>query len=175
MFNDVCSHMFWLIQQIMKSSESWGFTSFLLDVNHLFRCVIALIRGLRGLCPCPKCLIPSTKLADFNAVYPERTPEQTVSKLNQAKQLEMTSKADAEAILKESSLRPIIVCMIFNAQCLIHTELFIYFRIHSFYLQMLTHFGPSPMTIFILVIVGFGVTICLSRTRCISMHEVLQQ
>ncbi|KAE9407876.1 hypothetical protein BT96DRAFT_1033699 [Gymnopus androsaceus JB14] len=70
------------------------------------QCVIALIRGLRGLCPCPKCLIPGSKLSDFSAVYPERTPEETVSKLNRAKQLEITSKAEAEAILKVSSLRP---------------------------------------------------------------------
>ncbi|KAE9407194.1 hypothetical protein BT96DRAFT_963207 [Gymnopus androsaceus JB14] len=70
------------------------------------QCVIALIQGLRGLCPCPKCLIPGTKLSDFNAVYPEQTPQETVSMLNQAKQLESTSKAEAEVILKKYSLRP---------------------------------------------------------------------
>ncbi|KAE9393198.1 hypothetical protein BT96DRAFT_967228 [Gymnopus androsaceus JB14] len=70
------------------------------------QCVIALIQGLRGLCPCPKCLIPGTKLSDFDAVYPEQTPQETVSMLNQAKQLESTSKAEAEVILKKYSLRP---------------------------------------------------------------------
>lgn len=37
------------------------------------------------------------------------------------------------------------------------------------------HIGPSPMTICIMVTVGFGTTISLSSTRYTSMREVLLQ
>jgi hypothetical protein len=41
----------------------------------VYRCYFSLIRGLRCLCPCPICLVPTGKLSDLSAVYPERNQE----------------------------------------------------------------------------------------------------
>jgi hypothetical protein len=34
---------------------------------------MALIRGLRGLCPCPKCLVPKDQLSDLTVRHEART------------------------------------------------------------------------------------------------------
>ena len=54
----VCHVNFWIL---LASTES------------LPRCVMALIRGQNGLCPCPICLVSGSKLADLTTTYQKRS------------------------------------------------------------------------------------------------------
>lgn len=36
------------------------------------RCVMALLKGINGKCPCPVCLIPGENLLDLHNAYPLR-------------------------------------------------------------------------------------------------------
>jgi hypothetical protein len=60
---------------------------------------MALIRGYRGLCPCPVCLIPSAKLDDIHATAPMRDMEESQK---------IVADGDEEQ-LKAQGLRPIKV------------------------------------------------------------------
>jgi hypothetical protein len=77
----------------------------LLDISHVYRCVMALVRGLNSNCPCPICLVPSTKLYDLSTTYPTRTVEDAKAFL----ELYLRDRVAGEAILKEHGLRPIVV------------------------------------------------------------------
>lgn len=157
MFGAGCSHMFSLNLLIMKNSKHFNIISNELNLL-LLRCVISLIRGLQGLCPCPKCLIPKDKLTDHGTVYAKRTPAQTISRLNQAAKIRKTSKTDAEELLKELSLRPHIVSyIIWITKYLLSTSDFNNVnRVHFSYLPMQTHIQLFPLMIFIMTIVGLG-------------------
>lgn len=72
-----------------------------------FRCVMALIRGLRGLHPCPKCLISNTDLSDLSQDCELRTAV-AISQL--LKDVANMSAADREEKLKAQGLRPVAVC-----------------------------------------------------------------
>ena len=71
---------------------------------------MALIRGLKGNCPCPICLVPSAKLADTSIKYPLRTAVESAELVNRTRG--MASEAEREAILKPYGLRPIKVSTI---------------------------------------------------------------
>lgn len=81
--------------------------SFIYHFN-IYRCVMALIRGLKGLCPCPKCLIPQDKLSDFTQKYDLRTAESTQKSFEEAKSLGVTAKQE---FLKQYGLRNVAVCV----------------------------------------------------------------
>lgn len=66
---------------------------------------MALVRGLNSNCPCPICLVPSTKLYDLSTTYPTRTVEDAKAFL----ELYLRDRVAGEAILKEHGLRPIVV------------------------------------------------------------------
>ena len=68
------------------------------------RCYFALIRGLRGLSPCPICLIPEQSLADLSVAYPEREEDHT-----QAMVQRVEGKGAKEAKLKFFGLRAVKV------------------------------------------------------------------
>lgn len=68
---------------------------------------MALIRGTRGLFPCPICLVPNEKQADYTTVYPLRTTEATKEAIYQARS--KSSEKASEAILKKMSLRNVDV------------------------------------------------------------------
>lgn len=72
----------------------------------IYRCVMSLIRGLKGLCPCPKCLIPQDKLSDFTEKYDLRTQESTQNIFQEARDLGATAKDD---FLKKYGLRDVQV------------------------------------------------------------------
>lgn len=63
---------------------------------------MALIRGLRGLRACPKCLIPSDKLSDLSQTYEPRTAAETFAILDSVKSL---SAEGREEILKAKGLQ----------------------------------------------------------------------
>jgi len=66
-----------------------------------------LIRGLNGLFPCPRCLVPKDKLSDLSLRFPLRTAEHTAKVLEAAEgQKRQTEK---EKVLKSFSVRPITV------------------------------------------------------------------
>jgi hypothetical protein len=66
-----------------------------------------LIQGLRGLFPCPKCLVPREFLSDLALIFPARTAEATlnIQRIAEAQETEKNS----EFILKSFSLRPVEV------------------------------------------------------------------
>lgn len=69
---------------------------------------MALIRGLRGLCPCPKCLVPKDQLSDLSQVYDLRTAKGTQYLLDEAAEL---IQADKEDLLKSHGLRNVQVSL----------------------------------------------------------------
>jgi hypothetical protein len=67
---------------------------------------MALIRGLRGLCPCPKCLVPKDQLSDLTKTHTARTG-QGVYELVSAKM----GAVEKDSLLKAQGLRDIQVGM----------------------------------------------------------------
>lgn len=76
-------------------------------IDHCYRCVMALIRGYRGLFPCPVCLVPAEKLADTNLVFARRTAKDAKMLIKRASKA--STKAQKEEILKSQSLRDVQV------------------------------------------------------------------
>ncbi|THV00958.1 hypothetical protein K435DRAFT_818161 [Dendrothele bispora CBS 962.96] len=76
----------------------------ILSADYEEQCVMALIRGLGGLCPCPKCLVPQDKLSDLSNTFELRSPENT-HKVFQKVNL-CSTQAEKEDLLKQVSLRP---------------------------------------------------------------------
>jgi hypothetical protein len=68
---------------------------------------MALIRGFRGLCPCPVCLVPSMEQRNIMKQYPSRTASDTRTLIQQA--WSKDSEAEKEEILKSYGLRVISV------------------------------------------------------------------
>ena len=71
---------------------------------------MSLIRGAKGLCPCPICLIPADQLSDLETKYPLRTAEGSQAIVHDAEACQTV--ADAEELLKDAGLRPVQVCKI---------------------------------------------------------------
>lgn len=68
---------------------------------------MALIRGFGGLCPCPICLIPATKLSDLSEKYPLRSALESQALVQDARNA--GSAAAREELLKVYGLRGIDV------------------------------------------------------------------
>ncbi|KAJ3858689.1 hypothetical protein EV359DRAFT_51930 [Lentinula novae-zelandiae] len=67
------------------------------------QCIMALIRGLHGLCPCPKCFVPNDKLSEpTNAELRMAAHAHEQLQIANAK----PSKTEKEKILKKFSMRP---------------------------------------------------------------------
>ncbi|THU90821.1 hypothetical protein K435DRAFT_675329, partial [Dendrothele bispora CBS 962.96] len=77
---------------------------FILSADYEEQCVMALIRGLGGLCPCPKCFVSQEDLSDLSVQFQLRTPVHTLEIFQQVKKC--TTQVEKENILKEFSLRP---------------------------------------------------------------------
>jgi hypothetical protein len=69
---------------------------------------MALIRGLKGLYPCPMCLVPQEQQADLSQVFPLRTQQGSEALFCQAQ--ELNRMEDKENLLKTQSLRIVKVC-----------------------------------------------------------------
>ncbi|KAG1829817.1 hypothetical protein EV424DRAFT_1343975 [Suillus variegatus] len=75
----------------------------LLSADYEEQCVMALIRGTGSLCPCPICLVPSTKLCDHTVTYPIQKVEDAQIRVK----LYEENHIAGEAALKEQGLQPI--------------------------------------------------------------------
>jgi hypothetical protein len=70
------------------------------------RCVMALIRGLRGLCPCPKCLVPKDQLSDLTQIHRPRTGQGIQDLFDEATDM---GTVDRNNLFKAQGLRDIEV------------------------------------------------------------------
>ncbi|KAJ6560077.1 hypothetical protein B0H19DRAFT_1210302 [Mycena capillaripes] len=68
-------------------------------------CVMALIRGLAALYPCPICFVPWNEQSDLSTEHPQRTAEESKGILEQARSCR--TLAEREEILKDNSLRDV--------------------------------------------------------------------
>ncbi|KAG2366025.1 hypothetical protein BDR07DRAFT_1449538 [Suillus spraguei] len=66
-------------------------------------CMMSLIRGCSGKCPCPVCLVPLAELHDLLKTYPLRSMEEA----KEALRVYECSKAQGEELLKALGLRPV--------------------------------------------------------------------
>ncbi|KAF8829783.1 hypothetical protein HHX47_DHR2000053 [Lentinula edodes] len=75
------------------------------------QCIMALIRGLHGLCPCPKCFVPNDKLLE-----PTNAELRTAAHAHEQLQIANTkpSKTEKEKILKKFSMRPNVFMKLAN-------------------------------------------------------------
>lgn len=75
------------------------------------RCIIALIRGLQGDCPCPICLVRRDRQSRFAISWPLRSAEDTILTIDKYRELhgKRGKKGQAEEILKEKGLRDVDV------------------------------------------------------------------
>lgn len=71
------------------------------------RAGMALIRGLKGLYPCPICLISNDDQSNLSVIFTLRTQHDSKALVDDA--LESATAEAAEAILKTQSLRPVKV------------------------------------------------------------------
>ncbi|EPQ59880.1 hypothetical protein GLOTRDRAFT_103770 [Gloeophyllum trabeum ATCC 11539] len=74
----------------------------ILSADYEEQCVMALIRGFRGLCPCPICLAPAKNLVDTSEEYELRTTATMQAIFHKAKELGRTA---GEQLLKSYGLR----------------------------------------------------------------------
>ena len=82
------------------------------NAHWLLRCTMTLIRGARGLCPCPRCLVPIGQLYDLSKVDTLRTTHHTMALHKQANTLRAAK--DKDAVYKPFGLRPIEVTFVNN-------------------------------------------------------------
>ncbi|THH10264.1 hypothetical protein EW146_g8426 [Bondarzewia mesenterica] len=97
---------------VFKCGDSivrWLFLFILiLSADYEKQCVMTLIRGIKGKCPCPVCLVPGDKQIELSEHYPFRTVSEAQALLAQASELRRAE--DQENLLKAYSLRPIQNC-----------------------------------------------------------------
>ncbi|KAK7030283.1 hypothetical protein VNI00_014300 [Paramarasmius palmivorus] len=74
-----------------------------LSADYEEQCAMCLIRGLRALHPCPKCMVGKDQLSWLSERWESRTPEDTARVIKEAS--EMGRKGDREDLLKQYSLR----------------------------------------------------------------------
>lgn len=70
---------------------------------------MALIRGLKGLFPCPMCLVPQHAQSNLSGTFELRTQAESQKLVEKA--LGSATLAEAESILKVQSLRPVRVIL----------------------------------------------------------------
>ena len=72
----------------------------------MFKCVMALIQGSKGFCPCPVCLVPSEAQHNPSVKWDPRDMIETQKLVKDAKQ---GKNSEWEPLLKEQGLRKIEV------------------------------------------------------------------
>ncbi|KAG1899351.1 uncharacterized protein F5891DRAFT_1128989 [Suillus fuscotomentosus] len=75
----------------------------ILSADYEEQCMMSLICGRNGKCPCPMCLVPLAELHDLSKTYPLRSME----KAKEALRVYRRSKAQGEELLKILGLRPV--------------------------------------------------------------------
>src|ERR1700753_3709355 len=74
----------------------------------MIRCVMALIRGLNSLYPCPRCLVLGENLDNPTNKAPPRTTEGTKATIKRAREQERLGERDN--VLKNAGLQDVDVC-----------------------------------------------------------------
>ncbi|KIK13108.1 hypothetical protein PISMIDRAFT_83897, partial [Pisolithus microcarpus 441] len=74
-----------------------------LDLNIQHRCMMSLIHGCIGKCPCPVCLVPLEELHDISRTYPMRSMEQAQHVLH----IYRHNHSEGEKVLKVLGLWPV--------------------------------------------------------------------
>jgi len=69
---------------------------------------MALIRGLKGLYPCPICFVPWNEQSDLSTEHPLRTAMESQHILSDARA--KNTVAEREELLKDNGLRNVDVC-----------------------------------------------------------------
>ncbi|KAG2151772.1 hypothetical protein BD769DRAFT_1623523 [Suillus cothurnatus] len=75
----------------------------ILSADYEEQCMMSLIHGRNGKCPCPVCLVPLAELHDLSKTYPLRSMEEA----KEALRVYRRSKAQGEELLKILGLRPV--------------------------------------------------------------------
>ncbi|KAI9457933.1 hypothetical protein HD554DRAFT_2141172 [Boletus coccyginus] len=65
--------------------------------------MMTLIRGAKGKCPCPMCLVPLKELSNLSTTFPTRTISQAIK----GYQAYLKKKSQGEEILKALGLQPV--------------------------------------------------------------------
>ncbi|KAL0057494.1 hypothetical protein AAF712_015864 [Marasmius tenuissimus] len=74
-----------------------------LSADYEEQCIMCLIRALKGLYPCPRCMIEKEELSDLSRIWKKRTAADVTEVLNEVDSFDL--KKDQEVLLKEHSLR----------------------------------------------------------------------
>ncbi|KAJ6553889.1 hypothetical protein B0H10DRAFT_1848500, partial [Mycena sp. CBHHK59/15] len=80
-------------------------TILILAADYEEACVMALIRGLQGLYPCPICFVPWNEQSDLSTEHPLRTAKGSEGILENART--KRTVAEREELLKDNSLRDV--------------------------------------------------------------------
>ncbi|KAI5981570.1 hypothetical protein EDD15DRAFT_2391765 [Pisolithus albus] len=75
----------------------------ILSADYEELCMMCLIRGAKGKCPCPVCLVPIDALSQLSKTFPMRTIQQA----KEALAVYQEKKSAGESILKSLGLRPV--------------------------------------------------------------------
>ncbi|KAI5993201.1 hypothetical protein EDD15DRAFT_2388095 [Pisolithus albus] len=75
----------------------------ILSADYEEQCMMSLIRGRTGKCPCPVCLVPLEELHDISRTYPMRSVEQA----QRALRIYRHNRSEGEKALKALGLRPV--------------------------------------------------------------------
>ena len=84
----------------------------------MIRSVMALIRRVGSLYPCPRCLVADIDLDSFPSKARARTAQQTKATIEDARKQDLVG--ESEEILKNSGLRDIDVCSHFISSLFYH-------------------------------------------------------
>ncbi|KDR65150.1 hypothetical protein GALMADRAFT_148940 [Galerina marginata CBS 339.88] len=77
-----------------------------LSADYEEACVMVLIRGFKGLCPCPVCLVPKNELHNLRKKWPKRSASETRELVQLARKA--TTGVAREEILKPQSIRNVV-------------------------------------------------------------------
>jgi len=78
------------------------------NFNFLFRCFMALTRGVKALYPCPVCLVPREELSNVSQSFPLRTTSRMREIWEEGQRLNL---GEREAHLKQFGLRDVQVLL----------------------------------------------------------------
>ncbi|KAJ7757236.1 hypothetical protein DFH07DRAFT_868144 [Mycena maculata] len=119
-FKNIVWHtaLYKLLESLVPPSKTGYWTTFgdeiarwlwpiilILAADYEEACVMALIRGLQGLYPCPICFVPWNEQSDLSAEHPLRTGSESQHIVEQAR--ELRTAADREEHLKDHGLRDV--------------------------------------------------------------------
>jgi hypothetical protein len=94
-------------QQVMARPATINLITFCILGRMIIRCIMALIRGVNSLYPCPRCLIAHTEQRDLSVTAPLRTTANAKATVQEAREYRLVE--DREKTLKDAGLRDVDV------------------------------------------------------------------